>query len=82
MRPDPRAEYIVRWRYAMVAESLRASAQQADDSRRAQTLLMMADHYARLAAMPESGKLPYLRLAVDKSDDPSSDPPSTPQLAS
>jgi len=30
MRPDPRADYIVRWRYAIVAESLRASARDAE----------------------------------------------------
>jgi hypothetical protein len=54
MRPDPRADYIVRWRYAIVAESLRASARDADDLRRAYTLLMIADHYERVAAMPVS----------------------------
>ncbi len=81
MRTDPRVDYIVRWRYAMVAENLRASAQEADPHR-AQTLLMVADHYARLAAMPESGEARYLGLVADRPDDASCDPPSTPQLTS
>lgn len=80
MRPEPRADYIARWRYAMVAENLRASAQEADP-RRAQTLLMIAAHYARLAAMPESGEARYLALVADTAGDASRDPPSTPQLA-
>jgi len=55
MPPDPRADDIVRWRYAIVANSLRASAQGIDDARKARTLLMWADHYERLAVMPELG---------------------------
>ncbi len=74
MRSDPRADYIARWRYAMVAESLRASAQQADDPRRAQILLTVADHYARLAAMPESGEARHLRRVAESAGDASRDP--------
>ncbi len=77
MRPDPRADYIVRWRYAMVAENLRVSARQANDPRRAQTLLMIADHYARLAA----AEARYSGLVADRAGDASRDPPSAPQLA-
>ncbi len=81
MRSDPRADYIARWRYGMVAESLRASAQRADDPRRAQILLTVADHYARLAAMLESGESRHLGLVADKTGDASRDPPPAPQLA-
>ena len=65
MRPDPRADYLLRWRYAIVAESLRASARDAEDPNKADTLLKIADHYAHLAAMPQSGKPPHVRVVAD-----------------
>ena len=45
MRPDPRADYILRWRFAIAAESLRASAQDAENPGKADTLLKIADRY-------------------------------------
>ena len=65
MRHNPRADYILCWRYAIVAESLRNSARDAEDPRRAYILLKIADHYAHLAAMPQSGKPAQLRLVAD-----------------
>ena len=49
MQPDPRADYLMCWQYAMVAMSLRGSAKIVDDARKARTLLMWAHHYERLA---------------------------------
>lgn len=66
MRPDPRADYILRWRYAAVAESLRASARAAEDPNKADTLLEIADHYERLAATPQSENPPDLRVVADR----------------
>ena len=74
MRPDPRADYILRWRCAIVAESLRASARDAADSQRAYILLKIADHYAQLAATPQSEKAARLRV-VAETGDVSRDPP-------
>lgn len=69
MRPDPRADYILRWRYAAVAERLRASARDAEDTNKADTLFEIADHYERLAATPQSEHPTHLRLVVDRADE-------------
>jgi len=74
MRPNPRADYMLRWRYAIVAASLRDSARDTEDSLRVYILLEIADHYAHLAAMPQSEKAAHLR-AVDGPGDVSRDPP-------
>lgn len=65
MRPDPRADCILRWRYAIVAESLRASARDAEEPGRAQILLKIADRYAQLAAPPRSKQQVHLRVVAD-----------------
>ncbi len=57
MRPDPRVDSILRWRYAIIAKDLRASAQRTDDQRKADDLRMMADYYDCLAATPEVGSV-------------------------
>jgi hypothetical protein len=77
MRPSPRADYILRWRYAIVAESLRNSARDTEDSRRAYLLLKIADHYTHLAAMPQSEKPAHLRV-VAGTGDVSRNPPWAP----
>jgi hypothetical protein len=60
MRPDPRVDSILRWRYAIIARDLRASAHRTDDQRKAEDLRMMADYYDCLAtsAAPEIGPAP------------------------
>lgn len=68
MRPNPRADYILRWRYAIAAESLRDSARDAEDPRRAYILLKIADHYTHLAAMPQPEKPARLRLVADSGE--------------
>jgi hypothetical protein len=58
MRPDPRVDSILRWRYAIIAKDLRASAQHTADQRKADDLRMMADYYDCLAATSEVGPAP------------------------